>query len=69
MNTPPGDCYTLKDIQVMVKEGMQNDMFMKAYKGDAMQTLIDSWETKTTDSRSSNTAAYADASSASRSGS
>jgi hypothetical protein len=44
-----------------VKEGMENDTFTEAYKNDAMQTLKDSREVRTMGSRSSNTAAYADA--------
>lgn len=56
-----GDCYTLKDIQETVKLGMENDTFSEVYKTEALQTLQDSREVRTMGSRSSNTAAYADA--------
>jgi hypothetical protein len=44
-----------------VKHGMDNDTFTEAYKNDAMQILKESREVRTMGSRSSNTAAYADA--------
>ena len=40
---------------------MEDDTFMEAYKNDAMQFLKESREVRTMGSRSSNTAAYADA--------
>ena len=57
----PGDCYALKDIQETVKQGMENDAFSEAYKEEVLQSLKDSREVRTMGSRSSNTAAYADA--------
>jgi len=57
----PGDRYTLKDIQETVKYGMKNDAFSEAYKNEALQALEDSRGVWTMGSRSSNTAAYADA--------
>jgi hypothetical protein len=57
----PGDRYALKDIQETVKHGMENDAFSEAYKEEVLQTLKDSREVRTMGSRSSNTAAYADA--------
>jgi hypothetical protein len=40
---------------------MANDSFTEAYKNDALQTLKEARELRTMGSRSSNTAAYADA--------
>lgn len=40
---------------------MENETFTEAYKKDAVETLKDSRENRTMGSRSSNTAAYADA--------
>lgn len=65
MKTPidlvTGDRYALKDIQAIVKHGIENDAYTEDYKNDAVQTLKESREIKTMGSRSSNTAAYADA--------
>ena len=44
-----------------MKHGMEDDTFTEAYKNDAMQFLKESREVRTMGSRSSNTAAYADA--------
>ena len=57
----PGDRHTLKDIQETVRHGMDNDAFSKSHISEAMQMLKDSREVRTMGSRSSNTAAYADA--------
>jgi hypothetical protein len=57
----PGDRYNLKDIQDSMKSGMKNDDFSEAYKNDALQMLKDSRGLRNMGSRSSNTAAYADA--------
>jgi len=52
---------TLKDIQDCVKSGMENDTFLETYRNEALQMLKDSQGVRTMGSRSSNTAAYADA--------
>ena len=57
----PGDRYTLKEIQDSVKIGLENDAFSEAYRNEALQMLKDSRGVRTMGSRSSNTAAYADA--------
>ena len=65
MKTPidldTGNCYTLKDIQAIVKHGIVKDKYTEDYKNEAVEMLKESREIKTMGSRSSNTAAYADA--------
>lgn len=51
----------LKEMQDIIRHGMENDSFSQAYIDEALQDLEESRKVKTMGSRSSNTASYADA--------
>jgi hypothetical protein len=51
----------LKAVQDIVRHGMDNEAFSQAYIDEAIKELTDFRQIKTMGSRSSNTAAYADA--------
>ena len=51
----------LKAVQDIVRQGMDNEAFSQAYIDEAIKELTDFRQIKTMGSRSSNTAAYADA--------
>ena len=56
-----GERHKLKEIQATVLLGMENEAFSQAYIDEAIKELEQSRKVKTMGSRSSNTAAYADA--------
>lgn len=56
-----GERHKLKEIQATVLLGMENDAFSQAYIDEAIEELERTRKVKTMGSRSSNTAAYADA--------
>lgn len=56
-----GERHKLKEIQATVLLGMENNAFSQDYIDEAIEELEDSRKVKTMGSRSSNTAAYADA--------
>jgi hypothetical protein len=56
-----GKRHKLKEIQATVLLGMENDAFSQTYIDEAIEELEQTRKVKTMGSRSSNTAAYADA--------
>jgi hypothetical protein len=61
LDLPPRERYKLKEIQQTVLAGMETDAYSEQYKGEALLELEEFRKNKTTGSRSSNMAAYADA--------
>jgi hypothetical protein len=56
-----GECFKLKEIQDVVRDGINNDTYSQDIIDEAVEELEQSRKTKSMGARSSNTAAYADA--------